>query len=333
MRHMNRGEENHAASFALLVYASAWLKLHHPAAYTCALLANQPMGFYSPQTLIGDVRRHGVEVRPADINMSEAAPTLERDEPGEPGEPSAAGEFSEFGESGAAGEPAIRLGLESVRNLGPEQAEAIAAGRPYADLEDFARRTGLAAPVLEALATAGAFASLGLSRRQALWSAGLLTRTREGMLPGTAPGLTAPDLAPMTAVEETIADLWATGTCATGHPVQHARPHLERCGALTAAAFRSAPADTLVAVGGLVTHRQRPPTAGGVLFISLEDETGLINVVCRPHVWERQRRTALQNAGLLVHGTVERRDGAANLVASRLTPLTLAPGPRSRDFR
>ncbi|WP_329586890.1 error-prone DNA polymerase [Kitasatospora sp. NBC_01250] len=306
--------ESHAASFALLVYASAWLKLHHPAAYTCALLANQPMGFYSPQTLIADVRRHGVEVRPVDINRSAAPPTLE------PG-PS------------QDGEPAIRLGLESVRNLGPEQAEAIAAGRPYADLEDFARRTGLEAPELEALATAGAFASLGLSRRQALWSAGLLTRTGEGMLPGTAPGLRAPELAPMTAIEETIADLWATGVSATSHPVQHARSHLDRCGALTAAAFKSAPADTLVAVGGLVTHRQRPPTAGGVLFISLEDETGLINVVCQPHVWERQRRTALQNAGLLVHGTVERRDGAANLVASRLTPLTLAPGTRSRDFR
>lgn len=305
--------ESHAAGFALLVYASAWLKHHHPAAFTCALLANQPMGFHSPLTLIADARRHGVDVRPADINLSRAGPTLE------------AGTEPD--------RPAIRLGLETVRGLGTDHAGAVAAGRPYTDLEDLALRTALPAPALEALATAGAFKSLGLTRRQALWSAGLLARTEPGMLPGTAPALTAPDLPGMTAVEETIADLWATGVSATSHPVQHARPHLDRCGALTAAAFRTAPANRPVVVGGLVTHRQRPPTAGGVLFISLEDETGLINVVCPPHVWERRRRTALQNAGLLVHGTVERRDGATNLQATRLAPLTLAPGTTSRDFR
>ncbi|WP_033354285.1 error-prone DNA polymerase [Kitasatospora aureofaciens] len=310
--------ESHAASFALLVYASAWLKFHYPAAFTCALLANQPMGFYSPLTLIQDARRHGVTVLPADINHSQARPTLEPAPPG----------------SGGGGQPAIRLGLAAVRGLGDEQAEAIAAGQPYTDLEDFARRTALPEPALEALATAGAFASLGVNRRQALWSAGLLARTSAGMLPGTAPALTAPDLAPMTAVEETIADLWATGSSATAHPVQHARAHLERCGAMTADAFKTGAAPgTLVAVGGLVTHRQRPPTAAGVLFLSLEDETGLVNVICQPHIWERQRRAALQSAGLLVHGTAERRDGAVNLVATRLVPLTLAPGARSRDFR
>ncbi|MEU9046560.1 MULTISPECIES: OB-fold nucleic acid binding domain-containing protein [unclassified Kitasatospora] len=239
------------------------------------------------------------------------------------------------GERGASARPAIRLGLSAVRGLGPEHADAIAAARPYCDLEDFARRTALPAPVLEALAAAGAFASLGVTRRQALWSAGLLARTTGAMLPGPAPALTAPaDLPEMTAVEETIADLWATGASATAHPVQHARPHLDRCGAMTAAHFKhSAIPGTTVAVGGLVTHRQRPPTAGGVLFISLEDETGLVNIICQPHVWERQRRVALGNAGLLVHGTAERKDGAINLVATRLTSLTLAPGARSRDFR
>ncbi|MGW6913349.1 error-prone DNA polymerase [Kitasatospora sp. NPDC054939] len=314
--------ESHAASFALLVYASAWLKHHYPEAFTCALLANQPMGFYAPLTLIADARRHGVTVLPVDINRSDAAPTLEPvpDGPGGGAVPA---------------RPAIRLGLADVRGLGTDRAEAIAAGRPYTDLEDFARRTALPAPELEALATAGAFAGLGVTRRQALWSAGLLARTTDGMLLGTAPALTAPPGLPeMTAVEETIADLWATGTSANGHPVQHARPHLRRCGAMTAADFKAdAAPGTPVVVGGLVTHRQRPPTAGGVLFISLEDETGLVNVVCQPHVWERQRRTALQNAGLLVHGTAERRDGAVNLVATRLAPLTLAPGTRSRDFR
>ncbi|WP_033818270.1 error-prone DNA polymerase [Kitasatospora sp. MBT63] len=317
--------ESHAASFALLVYASAWLRHHYPEAYTCALLANQPMGFYSPLTLIADARRHGVTVLPADINHSSGAPTLE------PAPTAGEGGSSE---RAVPGRPAIRLGLGAVRGLGDDQADTIAAGRPYTDLEDFARRTALPATALEALATAGAFASLGLTRRQALWSAGLLARTTDGMLPGTAPALTAPDLPEMTAIEETIADLWATGASATGHPVQHARAHLERCGALTAADFKAdATPGTLVAVGGLVTHRQRPPTAGGVLFISLEDETGLVNIICQPHVWQRHRRTALQNAGLLVHGTAERRDGAINLVATRLTPLTLAPGARSRDFR
>ncbi|MFJ9460799.1 error-prone DNA polymerase [Kitasatospora sp. NPDC101447] len=313
--------ESHAASFALLVYASAWLKHHYPEAFTCALLANQPMGFYAPLTLIADARRHGVTVLPADINHSTAAPTLEAPAPAPGG--------------AAPARPAIRLGLAAVRGLGPDQAEAIAAGRPYADLEDFARRTALPGPVLEALATAGAFTSLGVTRRQALWSAGLLARTTDGMLPGTAPALTAPSGVPeMTAIEETIADLWATGASAAGHPVQHARPHLQRCGAMTAADFKAGAAPgAVVAVGGLVTHRQRPPTAGGVLFISLEDETGLVNIVCQPHVWERQRRVALGNAGLLVHGTAERRDGAINLLATRLTPLTLAPGTRSRDFR
>ncbi|MEE1783125.1 error-prone DNA polymerase [Streptomyces sp. SP17BM10] len=313
--------ESHAASFALLVYASAWLKHHYPEAFTCALLANQPMGFYAPLTLIADAKRHGVTVLPVDVNHSAAAPTLEDAAPD--------------GGGAAGARPAIRLGLAAVRGLGDDQAEAIAAHRPYTDLEDFARRTALPAPLLEALATAGAFTSLGVTRRQALWSAGLLARTTDAMLPGTAPALTAPPGLPeMTTVEETIADLWATGASATTHPVQHARPHLERCGAMTCADFKhGATPGTMVAVGGLVTHRQRPPTAGGVLFISLEDETGLVNIICQPHVWERQRRVALGNAGLLVHGTAERRDGAVNLVATRLTPLTLAPGARSRDFR
>ncbi|BFV60087.1 error-prone DNA polymerase [Kitasatospora sp. CMC57] len=310
--------ESHATSFALLVYASAWLKYHYPEAFTCALLANQPMGFYSPLTLIHDARRHGVTVLPADINRSSAAPTLEPVDSTDEAQPA---------------RPAIRLGLADVRGLSADQAATIAAGQPYTGLEDFARRTALPEPVLEALAAAGAFAGLGLTRRQALWSAGLLARTTDGMLPGTATALTAPPLPEMTPIEETIADLWATGTSAT-HPVQHARPHLERCGALTAADFKErAVPGALISIGGLVTHRQRPPTAGGVLFISLEDETGLVNVVVQPHVWERQRRVALGNAGLLVHGTAERRDGAVNLVATRLVPLTLAPGGRSRDFR
>ncbi|GAA2747890.1 error-prone DNA polymerase [Kitasatospora cinereorecta] len=307
--------ESHAISFAYLVYASSWLKYHYPAAFTCALLANQPMGFYSPLSLVADVRRHGVRVRGVDVNASGPGPTLEPgDRPSAP-PPLTAGKP----------QPAIRLGLTTVRGLGPAQAEAVAAGRPYADLEDFARRTGLPGPVLEALATADAFSCFGLTRRQALWSAGVFASSHEGTIPGTAPGAEAPPLPRMTPIEETIADLWATGTSATSHPVQHLRAFLRRGGALTAAELQHVPHGTSVVVGALVTHRQRPPTAGGVLFLSLEDETGLINAVCSRPVWESNRRTVLERAGLLVHGHIERHHGATNLIATRITPLRLGP--------
>lgn len=295
--------ESHSISFAHLVYASAWLKYHYPAAFTCALLANQPMGFYSPLSLIADVRRHGVTVHPVDVNASAAGPTLE----------------------GPGDGPAIRLGLATVRGLGEEQARAVAAGQPYRDLEDFAHRTALPAPVLEALATAGAFRCFGLTRRQALWSAGALALGGDlGLLPGTTPGTVAPELPAMTPVEETIADLWATGSCATSHPVEHVRPDLTHIGATPAAELPALAHGSPVLVGGLVTHRQRPPTAGGVLFLSLEDETGLINVVCNRPVWEPHRRTALDRAGLLIHGRVERDQGATNVVATRIRPLRVA---------
>ncbi|MEV8098097.1 error-prone DNA polymerase [Kitasatospora sp. NPDC085879] len=305
--------ESHAISFAYLVYASAWLKYHHPAAFTCALLANQPMGFYSPLSLITDVRRHGVRVRGVDVNASAAGPVLEpEDEPSAP-PPRTAGKP----------QPAIRLGLSAVRGLGTAQAELVVAGQPYTDLEDFARRTALPTPVLEALATAGAFGCFGLTRRQALWTAGVYATSGPDTIPGTAPGATAPPLPAMTPVEETIADLWAVGASATSHPVQHLRDALNRGGALTAVQLAAVPPGTPVVVGGLVTHRQRPPTAGGVLFISLEDETGLINVICSRPVWESRRRTALDRAGLLVRGHVERHHGATNLVATRLDPLRI----------
>ncbi|WP_327676058.1 error-prone DNA polymerase [Kitasatospora sp. NBC_00458] len=305
--------ESHAISFAYLVYASAWLKYHYPAAFTCALLANQPMGFYSSLSLIADVRRHGVRVRGVDVNASGSRPTLEPYRGPTPAPPLTAGKP----------QPAIRLGLDTVRGIGAAQAGAIAAGQPYADLEDFARRTGLPAPALEALASAGAFGCFGLNRRQALWAAGAFAGVTADLIPGTTPGTQAPPLPGMTPIEETIADLWATGTSATSHPLQHLRDHLERGGALTAAQLPDVVPGSAVVVGGLVTHRQRPPTAGGVLFLSLEDETGLINVICSRPVWESQRRAALDRAGLLVHGHIERDRGATNLIATRLTPLRI----------
>src|SRR5215831_7212605 len=193
--------ESHAISFAYLVYASAWLKRYYPAAFTAALLRAQPMGFYSPASLISDARRHGVHVRGVDANASAATAILE--EPENPGD-----------------QPVIRLGLAGVRNLGSAPAAVVVAGQPYRGLEDFARRTRLPAPALEALAMAGAFGCFGMSRREALWAAGAAATIRAGQLPGTTVGLAAPPLAAMTPAEETFADLWATGTFGT-HPLTH----------------------------------------------------------------------------------------------------------------
>jgi error-prone DNA polymerase len=300
--------ESHAISFAYLVYASAWLKRYFPAAFTTALLRNQPMGFYAPHSLINDARRHGVEIRGVDVNASDALATLE-------GDP-----------------PAIRLGLSSVRNLGKQAAERAAAGRPYRDLADFASRAALPADALEALAIAGAFGCFGLSRRAALWAAGPAASLREGQLAGAAPVQKAPPLPAMTPAEETQADLWATSTYRV-HPVAHLRAWLQARGVLPAAEARVARADADVTVAGLVTHKQRPPTARGVVFLNLEDETGMLNVICPPQVWERHRRIAAASPALLISGRIERADGAVNLVAATLHTLPVSAVLPSRDFR
>jgi error-prone DNA polymerase len=308
--------ESHAISFAYLVYASAWLKRYYPAAFTAALLRAQPMGFYAPASLIGDARRHGVEVRGVDVNASAELATLEKS-------------MTRSHNALQRDQPAIRLGLGDVRNLG-QRAAAVAAGQPYRDLEDFARRTRLPAPALEALATAGAFGCFGIGRREALWAAGAAATIRPGQLPGTTPGLAAPPLPAMTAAEETFADLWATGTYGT-HPIEHIRPLL--LGVIGAAELTAARPGANVTVAGLVTHRQQPGTARGVVFLSLEDETGLANVICPPAVWERHRRLALEASALLVTGRAERLDGAVSLVAAGLRRLRVVAAARSRDFR
>jgi error-prone DNA polymerase len=219
-----------------------------------------------------------------------------------------------------------------VRNLSRIVADRVAAGRPYRDLEDFATRTQLPAAALEALATAGAFGGFGLSRRAALWAAGAAASLREGQLPGTATGLDAPPLPAMTPAEETLADLWATSTYGT-HPLAHIRATLQARQVLTVAAAKSVPGESDVAVAGLVTHRQRPPTARGVVFISLEDETGMLNVICPPQVWDRYRRIATVAPALVIGGRIERTSGAVNLVAATLRPLRVTASVPSRDFR
>jgi len=311
--------ESHALSFAYLVFASAWLKLYYPAAFCAALLRAQPMGFYSPQSLVADARRHGVTVRGPDINASLSHATLEP-----------------VVDGGA--EQAVRLGLGSVRIVGDSLAEAIVTERAagdYRDMVDLARRVRLTRSQLEALATAGAFTSFGVTRRESLWAAGAAAGERPELLPGTAVGVAAPMLPEMDDIEMAVADVWATGLAPDSFPTQFIRAQLEDLGALPVAGLSTEDVvdGTKVLVGGAVTHRQRPATAGGVTFLSLEDESGILNVVCSPGLWARYRRVARTSAALLIRGVLEKREGVVSLRAERLQHLPMRIRATSRDFR
>jgi error-prone DNA polymerase len=322
--------ESHAISFAYLVYASSYLKRFYPAAFCAALLNAQPMGFYSPQTLVADARRHGVTVLRPEINRSGAQAVLE----GRHGVGPAPADAPRhrWGTHG----PAVRLGLESVRLISSDVAKRIVAEReahgPYRDLADLARRAELSAAQLEALATANAFGGLGLTRRQALWAAGAAATERVDRLPGTSSGARAPTLPGMDAVERIAADVWAIGMSTDSHPTEFARDRLDALGAVRIAELSGVTHGSRVLVGGVVTHRQRPATAGGITFVNLEDETGMLNVICSAGVWQRHRRAARTAAAMLVRGRLERADGVTNLVADRIDPLTLAVRSTSRDF-
>ncbi|HEX4904915.1 MAG TPA: OB-fold nucleic acid binding domain-containing protein, partial [Acidimicrobiales bacterium] len=306
--------ESHSVSFAYLVYSSAWFKLHYPAAFCAALLNAQPMGFWSPHPLTRDAARHGVKVRRPDVNDSDWWSTLERDDE-------------------SHRHAAVRLGIKEVRAVGEDLAKRIAANRPYTSMEDCVRRAEVPLPAIEALATAGAFRSLGLDRRDALWAAGAIAQGGIDRLPGVVTGVDAPALPGMSAPEETVADLWATGISTGAHPTEHVRGALDDRGVLTAEQLKTAPDASRVVVGGVVTHRQRPATASGTVFLNLEDETGLINVICSAGLWTRYRRIARTSPALVVRGTLERVDDVVNVVADKLEPLPLAAATRSRDFR
>jgi error-prone DNA polymerase len=307
--------ESHSVSFAYLVYSSAWLKLHHPAAFCAGLLNAQPMGFWAPRTLVADARRHGVTVRRPDVNASGAGATLEP-------------------EDGSSGRPAVRLGLAAVRSVGDEAAGRIVAGQPYRDLRDLARRAGLTRTQLEALATAGAVPGLdGGDRRRSLWAAGALARSGPGQLEGIVVGDGAPPLPAMSEVEEVAADLWATGVTVGTSLTELARPALDERGVTPAAGLAGLADGRRVTVAGVVTHRQRPETARGLTFVNLEDESGLVNVVCSPGVWARYRRVAQTAPAMVVRGRLESAGGVVNVVAERIELLELAAPTRARDFR
>ncbi|MFE1822491.1 error-prone DNA polymerase [Streptomyces anulatus] len=323
--------QSHAQSMAGLIYASAWIKHHHPAALIAAIMAHQPMGFYDTQTLIGDAERHGITVRGPDVRTSRVHATLE---PGPmPGQKPGPTSGSTPGPTSGERPPAIRRGLTDVTGLGEQAAEeivALRAERPFADLDDFAARTRLPARILEQLATAGALDGLGGHRRTALWSAGTAPgRSHQAPLPGFATPATAPELTSMTTAEETTADITATGASATAHPVQHVRPRLDRLGTLTAAAARTLADRAPVRIGGLPKYLQRPPTAHGVAFGAIEDETGMVNLVFAPHVWDRCHRTLLDAPAVIITGRVERSDGTVNVTVDRVEAITVAtPVPR-----
>jgi error-prone DNA polymerase len=332
--------ESHSVSFAYLVYVSAWLKLHYPAAFLAALLNSQPMGFWAPHTLVTDARRHGVVVLGPDVNKSEAGASLE---PGTPG-------------------PLVRLGLASVKGIGSDLAGVIAGARPYADMEELVRQSGIGRPGLEALATSGALASLGatlvrtganadatrtvetavrpLSRREALWAAGAAAEARPDRLPGTVVGTDAPPLPKMDDLEEMSADLQTLGLSPGSDPIAFARAKLAGRGVVPNAELVKVPDGAKVLVAGVVTHRQRPATAGGTTFLNLEDETGLVNVICSPGCWARYRSAARSAVVLLVRGRLERGEGAdpeapssSNVVAEYLEEIDLAMAlSPSRDF-
>ncbi|HEX2041839.1 MAG TPA: error-prone DNA polymerase [Acidimicrobiales bacterium] len=327
--------ESHSVSFAYLVYASAWMKLHYPAAFCAALLNAQPMGFYSPNTLVADARRHGVSVLGPDVNRSEATALLV-DPAGAP-TPASSPKAGAPAPPGAVLDPAraaVRLGIGYVRNVGDDLAARIAERRPYTSMDDLVRRTGAPLPAVEALATAGAFASLGHERREALWGAGAVTQTGPERLDGVVCGVDAPTLPGMSEIEVTAADLWATGVSPDRHPVQFARARLDERGAVTVAGLDDVPHGRRVLVGGVVTHRQRPATAQGTIFLNLEDETGMLNVICSTGVWARHRRVARAAPALVIRGRLERAEGATNLVAERIEALSIEVTPsRSRDFR
>lgn len=330
--------ESHSISFASLVYASSWLKLHYPAAFCAALLKAQPMGFYSPHSLIQDARRHGVPTFGPCINTSAAGPDLE--EIGldrQPPSITVAGAEQIQVERYDHGW-GVRLGIDSVRHISEDLAEAIDTARPFVSIEDVARRVAvegrpIEAEALEALATAGAFDCFGLSRREALWEAGAVVQGGVGKLEGIITGVHAPQLPGMSEQEEAMADLWATGASANGHPTRFLRESLEAQGVVSARELAAIDHGTKVMVGGVVTHRQRPATASGVTFFGLEDETGLINVVVSVGCWSRYRRVARNAPALLIRGRVERQGAVVNIVAEKLEPLPVGKVPASRDFR
>jgi error-prone DNA polymerase len=327
--------ESHAASFALLVYASAWLKCHHPAAFACALLNSQPMGFYAPAQIVRDARQHHVGVRPIDINRSDWDCTLQR-ERGRGGE----------GETGRRGDretrrqgPSLRLGFRLVKGLSAAHADKIVAARcrlgSFRSIDQLHHATRLPRHAIERLAHADAFGSLGLSRRQALWQALALTDAPAPLFDECPEVEATVDLPPMPIEQEVIGDYATAGLSLKQHPLALLRKRLCDRGVIHAIELCRAPQGRRVRVAGLVLIRQRPGTASGVVFVTLEDETAVANLILRPHIYERYRAAAKHSIVLQADGHVERQGQVVHILVQRLDDLSdwlTASMPKSRDF-
>jgi error-prone DNA polymerase len=316
--------ESHAASFALLVYASSYLKCHYPAAFCVALLNSQPMGFYAPAQLVSDARKHGVRVRGVDVNHSDCLSTLQSDPNSD--------------------QPIIRLGLQTIRGLAAEVSERTVAARekdgPFTNLAQFAKRTGLGKSAIATFADADAFCSLAGDRRAAVWQS-----LGQAQTPGGQPLLdgiddddeTVPDqLAPMSPLEEVYADYNTTGLSLKAHPISFARRELQSLRCVTASQLPDLRDGRHVRVAGLVLLRQRPGTAKGITFVTLEDETGSINLVLFPAVWKRFFKIARGSNAWLVDGKLENRQDVIHVIIGRITDLAdevEGLDLRSRDFR
>jgi error-prone DNA polymerase len=367
--------ESHAASFALLVYSSAWLKRYHPAVFCAALLNAQPLGFYTPGQLIRDAQAHGVEIQPVDVNESEYDCVLQSDEAtkrrsdegdcngGEHGPPARSlsdvdGSLDRLAPDARAGGPCspsslpVRLGFRVVRGLNADRVAGIVAARtagPITSLRALARRPDVPRDTLIRLAAADAFRSLGLTRRQALWEVLALDREPQGTLfddladetgaeaaesrrggPSSALALPLP-----TPTETVTQDYDALGFSLNAHPLELVRADLTRLNVLTSRAIRESRASRRVRVAGLVTVRQRPGTAKGIVFMTLEDEAGLANLIVRPPVWERYGRPTRTAQAVVAEGTVERQGLVVHVLVSAMWELGAQLATlrhHSRDF-
>ena len=301
--------ESHSVSFAHLVYCSAWIKLHYPAAFLVSLLNAQPLGFWSPQSLVADAKRHGVIVERPDVNRSGVGATLEGD----------------------VLAPRARLGLGALRAIGTELATRIVAGAPWEGSEDLVRRAGVQQHHLESLAAAGALDCFGTSRRAQVWAAGAAAQSTPERLAGVVTGLVAPELPATTEMERVADDLWAMGLTTEATAISLVREQLNERGVTRAHALLAAEGSR-VSVAGVVTHRQHPETANGAVFLNLEDETGHVNVIFSKGAWARWSVVARSSRALVIRGSLERGQGTMALSAEHVEALDLGATVPSRDW-
>jgi error-prone DNA polymerase len=297
--------ESHAASFALIAYASSWMKCHHPDVFACALLNAQPMGFYAPAQIVRDARQHGVQVRPICVNASRWDCTLVPDAPGL------------F---------AIRLGLRMVRGLANTHGATLVANRaeePYVNIEDIHRRGNIPASALEKLADADAFGALRMDRRQALWQVRALADTDLPLFAaGEKMAEPAVDMVAMPPGREVVEDYRSVGLSLRAHPVAFLRPELRAQNFLAASNLPAVRDGRRMSVAGIVLVRQRPGSARGVMFITLEDETGHANLIVWPSMFEANRRLILSATMIGVHGLLQREGEVTHVIARELTDLS-----------